>query len=488
MYVDIYADPPDPQFFTVASPSFNTLPTGLPSSGLLTALDRQGAFGETMLKSYERYQGAKPAAQKPFVHAQSNAVFENGFAQLSEVTATVKALRAEATRMDGQPAFDGPVATAASKADLTALYTRVKNDGFTIGETSQLVGLGLTTAQIGDLRNEFSLDLSSFPIDTTLPAILRSTADALATTGPGFDEFLRSAGDERRPRERRTGRGVHRDARHWSCTLTVHFADTSTSSDLDTLTRDWDFGDGETATGASVDHTYTHALSYVATLTVSDGLASSSTSHTIHVTGTGGGGPNTPPTAVDDALTTPFGTQGLVGVLANDSDPDGDSLTLSAFTLPAHGSLTCGLDTGVCTYTPNAGYSGQDQFTYTASDGRGGTATANVAITVEPVAGLPPNAALDSLSLLAGTSGSVNVLANDTDPNNDALTVTDFTQGALGNVICTAAGICTYTPTGPDPDPTRSRTPSVTARARRSALCWSTSRRRTTRRWPSTTC
>jgi hypothetical protein len=96
----------------------------------------------------------------------------------------------------------------------------------------------------------------------------------------------------------------------------------------------------------------------------------------------------------------------------------------------------------LATYTPAAGFIGSDSFTYTISDGRGGTATATVAISV---ADRPPVASDDTITTLQDTPGSVNVLANDVDPDPDALTVSAFTQGAHGAVAITS-GIATYTP------------------------------------------
>src|SRR5262249_11482335 len=60
-----------------------------------------------------------------------------------------------------------------------------------------------------------------------------------------------------------------------------------------------------------------------------------------------------------------------IAVLANDSDPDGDPLTVSSVTQPANGAAAVNADNTV-TYSPKAGFSGSDQFTYTISDGRGG--------------------------------------------------------------------------------------------------------------------
>src|SRR5262249_55568960 len=84
---------------------------------------------------------------------------------------------------------------------------------------------------------------------------------------------------------------------------------------------------------------------------------------------------NTPPTAVDDSYNTPFNTPLTVsapGVLANDTDLNGDSLTVTANSSPGHGSVTIGSNGGF-TYTPTTGFAGPtDSFTYTISDGHGG--------------------------------------------------------------------------------------------------------------------
>ncbi len=69
---------------------------------------------------------------------------------------------------------------------------------------------------------------------------------------------------------------------------------------------------------------------------------------------------------------------------ANDTDVDGDTLQPVAATQPAHGQLYGNAD-GSFTYIPNAGYVGADPFTYTVTDGKGGTATGTVNITVTGV-------------------------------------------------------------------------------------------------------
>ncbi|MBP7051899.1 MAG: cadherin-like domain-containing protein [Phycisphaerae bacterium] len=89
---------------------------------------------------------------------------------------------------------------------------------------------------------------------------------------------------------------------------------------------------------------------------------------------------NRPPTARDDIATTATDTPVDIPVLANDSDPDGDSLSIVGVTDPAHGAAVYKRQS--VTYTPDAGYVGEDVFTYTVGDGRGGEDTAIVTVTV----------------------------------------------------------------------------------------------------------
>lgn len=103
--------------------------------------------------------------------------------------------------------------------------------------------------------------------------------------------------------------------------------------------------------------------------------------------GNGGGGKNKnqSPDAVDDSASTDVDTETTFDVLANDSDPDGDTLTVVGNTDPSNGSVVDNGD-GTFTYTPDAGFEGVDTFTYTIDDGKGGTDTATVEVTV----GTPP--------------------------------------------------------------------------------------------------
>ncbi len=89
---------------------------------------------------------------------------------------------------------------------------------------------------------------------------------------------------------------------------------------------------------------------------------------------------NRPPVANDDRAVTNRNTPVLIDVLANDFDPDGDPLTIVSVTAPQNG--TAAIQNDRILYTPAAGFRGTDRFGYTISDGRGGTDSANVTVTI----------------------------------------------------------------------------------------------------------
>ena len=89
------------------------------------------------------------------------------------------------------------------------------------------------------------------------------------------------------------------------------------------------------------------------------------------------------PTAVDDTLSTTKNSIGAVNVIVNDSDVDGDSISVTAFTQPAHGAAAIA-PTGVAFYLPDINYVGADSFTYTLTDFYGASSIATVNVTVSP--------------------------------------------------------------------------------------------------------
>jgi hypothetical protein len=154
---------------------------------------------------------------------------------------------------------------------------------------------------------------------------------------------------------------------------------------------------------------------------------------------------NDAPVAVGDSLSTPEETSGQVDVLPNDTDVEGDSPTVTGSTNGAHGTVSCDAG-GTCIYTPALNYVGADTFTYTISDGNGGTDTGSVSVTVTQVNDAPV-ADDDALTTDVDTPGNVNVLLGDTDVDGDTLSVGTTSDPDHGAVSCNAtSGVCTYTP------------------------------------------
>ncbi len=100
---------------------------------------------------------------------------------------------------------------------------------------------------------------------------------------------------------------------------------------------------------------------------------------------------NTAPTAVDDATTTDEDRAIVIRVLDNDTDVDGDSLSVIAVGTPSNGAAAITGNATTVTYTPNSSFHGSDSFTYTVSDGNGGTDTGTVTVTVTAVDDEPAN-------------------------------------------------------------------------------------------------
>ncbi|MES2422806.1 MAG: Ig-like domain-containing protein [Pseudomonadota bacterium] len=221
---------------------------------------------------------------------------------------------------------------------------------------------------------------------------------------------------------------------------------TATDADGNTLT----FSQGGTPSNGTVvvnpNGTYTYTPnpgfngpdSFV--VSVSDGAGGTATA-TVNVTVTPVTPGNTPPVANPGAATTAEDTPVSGTVTA--SDVDGDTLAFTKATDPANGTVVVNAN-GTYTYTPNANYFGADSFTVTVSDGRGGSSTAVVNLTVTPVNDAPVIAQPAALTTPNATPVSGTVTATDVDGN--ALT---FSQGGApsnGTVVVNPNGSYTYTP------------------------------------------
>ncbi len=168
---------------------------------------------------------------------------------------------------------------------------------------------------------------------------------------------------------------------------------------------------------------------------------------------------NDAPVAGDDSYTVAEDgslTVVVTGLLANDVDVDGDAITATIVTQPAHGILTANPD-GSFTYNPSANFVGTDTFTYRAGDGSLSSNLATVTLTVTPVNDAPTATGLTQLLTVAEDSAPTALFATpptladiDSGTLTAILTLADGTAGALtgAGAGTMSGGTTAYTITG----------------------------------------
>ncbi|WP_185976292.1 Ig-like domain-containing protein [Mycolicibacterium sp. 018/SC-01/001] len=202
----------------------------------------------------------------------------------------------------------------------------------------------------------------------------------------------------------------------------------------------WINRDGTISYDPDADYHGTDSFTY----TVTDGTETSTATVTVTVNLV-----NDAPVATDDTVTVD--EDGLLTVnpadlLANDTDIDGDDVSIEGYTQPEHGDLWINRD-GTISYNPDADYHGTDTFTYTVTDGTT-TATATVNVVVSAVDDAPV-ATDDTLEATEDTPLSFTpgaLLGNDTDVDSDTLTVVIGAAPSHGTLVQDANGTYTYTP------------------------------------------
>ena len=178
------------------------------------------------------------------------------------------------------------------------------------------------------------------------------------------------------------------------------------------------------------------------TYTISDGTNSDTATVTVTVSNV-----QDDPNAVDDnfAVSEDSGPNAFP-VLTNDTDADGDTVAVTGATSPANGTVS--FTATSVSYAPNVDYFGNDSFTYSVSDGQGGTDTATVLVAVNNVNDAPV-AANDAYSMDQDTTLTVvlpGVLGNDSDVDGDSLTATLGTNVSHGTLALQTDGSFVYTP------------------------------------------
>ncbi|KUF08868.1 hypothetical protein AVJ23_20485 [Pseudoponticoccus marisrubri] len=229
---------------------------------------------------------------------------------------------------------------------------------------------------------------------------------------------------------------------------------------IDVLENDSDPEGGElTVTGATTDTgsvtvnadntlTYTPPADYngpaMISYTIEDPEGNSATGEVaVTVEPENGGGDNAPD-AVDDTGSTTAGTPVNIDVLANDSDPEGQDFFTIDTSDPANGTAAIGAG-GSVDYTPDDGFTGTDTFTYTIADDDGLTDTATVTVTVG-TPNTPPVAVDDTATTEQDAPVTLDPTENDTDAEDDPLSVSMLGDPANGTATLNGDGSVTYTP------------------------------------------
>ncbi len=187
---------------------------------------------------------------------------------------------------------------------------------------------------------------------------------------------------------------------------------------------------------------YTPTIGYsgseILTYVASDGALTDTASITVNITA------NQPPVAVDDTAATDEDLVVTISPLGNDSDPNGDPLTISAVGAPANGAVSISGTTQLV-YTPNLNFYGDDVFMVTVSDG---TLTDSAAVTVT-VASIndAPVAVGDTAVTDEDFAVTISPLGNDSDVDGDPLAISAVGTPANGAVSISGTTQLVYTPT-----------------------------------------
>ena len=335
----------------------------------LTALAATDANGDTI--GYTVSAGTLPTG----VTLNSNGTWAGAPTQLGSFPLTVRATDPSGafashaltiTVTNAAPALTGPatqtVAHGATPAAVTA--TDPEGDAVTYAITSGSVP-GATLGSTGSWSGA-TTTRGSYPVTVLATDSYGATASrAYTITVPNaVPVFTGATGN--------TAQGLIRGE--------TPAALVSTDADGDTVTYSLTSGTLPTGVTLDADGTFAGATtadgSFPVTITADDGHGGSVvTALTLTVSAAGA------PTLTPDSASTAYGTAVSTSVLGNDSDPHLYPLTVTSVSRPAHGTAVLGTG-GTVVYTPAAGFSGADSYTYTADNGNGGSATATVTVTV----------------------------------------------------------------------------------------------------------
>jgi Ca2+-binding RTX toxin-like protein len=214
-------------------------------------------------------------------------------------------------------------------------------------------------------------------------------------------------------------------------TTSATFTDTvpnTLTMDMGGINQPWMVGAGQTNSDADIlNNVDNHFAGSVEFFSLSD---------TVDNTGDA-------PTANPDQATTNEDVPVIIDVLLNDTDPNGDVLTVTTATSP-NGTITINPN-GTLNYTPAQDFNGTDTITYTVTDPAGNTSSSTVTVLVNPINDAPV-ATDDTAATAVNQPVTFGVLGNDTDVDGDVLSVLGTPTSADGTVVVNGDGTLTFTP------------------------------------------
>lgn len=159
---------------------------------------------------------------------------------------------------------------------------------------------------------------------------------------------------------------------------------------------------------------------------------------------------NRAPIVVKDSAVVDEDSSVIMNVLANDSDPDGDPLSVILVVNVFHGTAVINPDNTI-TYTPDPDFHGTESIVYTIQDPDGATAVGRINILINPVddpvePNLDPVLRKDGVTIQEDETVTINALQNDIDPNGDPLTITSVQGLDDGVTVVNADNTITFTP------------------------------------------
>jgi uncharacterized repeat protein (TIGR01451 family) len=274
MYKAIVADPADPNYQVLTDPSYAALRPVADddTTRLELILDAIRAEGMAELTAVQRYEGAQAASDSEWMGKQATLAGQNGLAmaQNMQAAATLIDLFADRVAAGGDGSH---VVTQADVDDAQAFSDRIRTQGFTADEITELQNDGLDNGDIQDLANTFGHEvLTSAAVGTTLPQGLHAFADALRVQAGPQEEFagaMLAVAPRQAPATLQAvvdGPSTNQLA-PFAARLSGEHSRPGASPIVD---YHWDFDDGGSDDGMETSHVFVAAGPHTAILTVKD--------------------------------------------------------------------------------------------------------------------------------------------------------------------------------------------------------------------------